>query len=194
MRGRVGGVVGPSSRIHGAPVQPPLGHWSERLEPAPGPEAKRIRPERSKQTPWGLVNPKSRRGHPSFPRLSKSPRFSPPIASVCVAVLIFDVAPERLATQLPALFVALGRGRVRKCRCIVVWASFPVRLSWGLNPAPRLDWGKNSGLEAETETARVDSQRPPSDSLSVPAHSWYSLNANPPSDPGASIRGDGDGA
>ena len=62
------------------------------------------------------------------------------------------------------------------------------------NPAQLLDWGKNSEPEAETETARVDSQRPPSDSLSVPAHSWYSLNANPPSDPGASIRGDGDGA
>lgn len=82
MRGRVGGVIGPSSRIHGAPVQPPLGHWSER--PAPGPEAKRIRPERLKQTLWGLVNPKSRRGYPSFPRLSKSPRFSRPIG--CVGV------------------------------------------------------------------------------------------------------------
>lgn len=72
--------------------------------------------------------------------------------------------------------------------------TFTGPLSWGLNPAQRLDWGKNSGLEAETETARVDLQRPPSDSLSVPAHSWYSLNTNPPSDPGASIRGDVDGA
>lgn len=89
-----------------------------------GPGSEENPPGAIEANPMGLVNPKSRRGHPSFPRLSKSPRFSPPIASVCVAVLIFDVAPERLATQLPALFVALGRGRVRKCRCIVVWASF----------------------------------------------------------------------
>lgn len=117
MRGRVGGVVGPSSRIHGAPVQPPLGHWSER--PAPGPEAKRIRPERLKQTPWGLVNPKSRGATPVSPGCPKVPGFPGQlVASVCDAWILVVGSERRcglrleLSSLLHCLRVLNGRGRV----------------------------------------------------------------------------------
>lgn len=87
MRGRVGGVVGPPSRIHGAPVQPPLGHWSERLEPAPGPEAKRIRPERWKQNPMGTCQPQKPARLPQFPQAVQKPQVFP---ANCVGVRCMD--------------------------------------------------------------------------------------------------------